>query len=329
MKIAIIGTGGWGTANAILLSQLGNDVFLWGRNPDVVEEMRSTHTNRMYLPDVTIPDAVHLTSDREEAVKDADIVAFAAPSHFLGDVCRSFAGLVNGNAIAVSLTKGFCEKTHLRMSELIRSSLGTEHIAVLSGPSHAEEVSRGIPTAIVAASSSPDDAKTVQSIWNSPSFRVYTSTDTIGVETGGAVKNVIAIAVGCSDGLGYGDNTRAALITRGLAEIGRFAVACGAQPQTVAGLSGMGDLIVTCTSRHSRNRAVGERLGRGEKIDDILGSMKMVAEGVWNAHVVKDMADELGVSMPITEAVYRLCHEGMPVPKAIASLMNRPLKDES
>jgi glycerol-3-phosphate dehydrogenase (NAD(P)+) len=214
------------------------------------------------------------------------------------------------------------------MSELIADALGTERVAVLSGPSHAEEVVRGIPTAIVAAARSPDDAKAVQRAWNSGAFRVYTSDDPVGVEVGGAVKNVIAIAVGCSDGLGYGDNTRAALITRGLAEISRFAHACGAKPHTASGLSGMGDLIVTCTSRHSRNRAVGERLGRGESIDGILSSMKMVAEGVWNSHVVKDMAGSLGVAMPITEAVYGVCHEGLSVHDAIASLMNRPLKDE-
>ena len=328
MKIAVIGTGGWGTANAILLSGKGHDVSLWGRDPGTVEEMRRTRSNPVYLPGVTLPDSVQLTSDREEAVKDADIVAFAVPSRFLGDVCGSFAGLVGNDAIAVSLTKGFCERTHMRMSELMASRLGIGRVAVLSGPSHAEEVARGIPTAIVAAARSADDAKAVQRVWNSGAFRVYTSDDPIGVEVGGAVKNVIAIAVGCSDGLGYGDNTRAALITRGLAEISRFACACGANPGTASGLSGMGDLIVTCTSRHSRNRAVGERLGKGEGIEGILSSMKMVAEGVWNSHVVKSMAESLGVAMPITEAVYGVCHEGLSVQDAIASLMNRPLKDE-
>ncbi len=328
MKIAVIGTGGWGTANAILLSGKGYDVSLWGRDPGTVEEMRRTQSNPVYLPGVTLPGSVRLVSDREEAVKGADIVAFAVPSRFLGEVCGSFAGLVDRDAIAVSLTKGFCERTHRRMSELIANALGTKRVAVLSGPSHAEEVARGIPTAIVAAARSPDDAKAVQRAWNSGAFRVYTSDDPVGVEVGGAVKNVIAIAVGCSDGLGYGDNTRAAIITRGLAEISRFACACGAKPGTASGLSGMGDLIVTCTSGHSRNRAVGERLGRGEKIADILSSMRMVAEGVGNSRVVKAMAAELGVAMPITEAVYGVCHEGLSVQDAIASLMNRPLKDE-
>ena len=328
LKIAVIGTGGWGTANAILLSRKGHDVFLWGRHPAAVDAMRRTRTNPLYLPGVVIPDAVHITSDRAETVRDADIVACAVPSRFLDEVCESFAGMVGMDAIAVSLTKGFCERTHRRMSEVIASTLGVGRVAVLSGPSHAEEVARGIPTAIVAAARSLDDARAVQSAWNCGTFRVYTSDDPIGVEAGGAVKNVIAIAVGCSDGLGYGDNTRAALITRGLAEISRFARACGAKPHTPSGLSGMGDLIVTCTSGHSRNRAVGERLGRGEKIGDILSSMKMVAEGVWNSHVVKAMAESLGVEMPITEAVYSVCHEGLSVHDAIVSLMNRPLKDE-
>ena len=328
MKIAVIGTGGWGTANAILLSGLGHEVSLWGRNPAAVEEMRRTRSNPVYLPDVAIPNSVRLTSDRAEAVRDADVVAFAVPSRFIGNVSEAFAGLVGGSAIAVSLTKGFCERTCHRMSELIASRLGVGRVAVLSGPSHAEEVARGIPTAIVAAAHSTDDARVVQRAWSSSAFRVYTSDDLIGVEVGGAVKNVIAIAVGCSDGLGYGDNTRAALITRGLAEISRFACACGANPRTVSGLSGMGDLIVTCTSRHSRNRAVGERLGRGEGIDSILSSMKMVAEGVWNSRVVRGMAADYGVAMPITEAVYGVCHEGLSVRDAITSLMNRPLKDE-
>lgn len=329
MKIAVIGTGGWGTANAILLAKNGHSVTLWGRSEAQVALMRESRTNPQYLPNAEIPASIRLTADRAEAVADADIVAFASPSRFFGDVCRSFAGLLPDGAMAVSLTKGFCEKTHRRMSELLSEAVGTDRVAVLSGPSHAEEVSKGIPTAIVAASRHADVAKAVQVAWNGSTFRVYTSDDVVGVEVGGAAKNVIAVAVGCSDGLGFGDNTRAALITRGLAEMMRFAVRCGARPLTVSGLSGMGDLIVTCTSRHSRNRSVGERLGKGEGITDILASMKMVAEGVWNAHVVREMARNLGVSMPITDAVYGVCHAAMPVTDAIASLMNRPLKDES
>ena len=328
MKITIIGDGGWGTATALLLSEYGHDVTVWGRFADYIAEIKATHLNSRYLPGVEIPPAINWTADRAEAVKGAEIVVLASPSRFFADVCASFKGLIPADTLTVSLTKGLCEKTHARMSELAQTILGLTRVVVLSGPTHAEEVARGIPTTIVAAARDIADARLVQTVWNGPKFRVYTSNDPVGVEMGGAVKNVIAIAVGCSDGLGFGDNTRSALITRGLAEVARFARAAGANPQTVSGLSGIGDLIVTCTSRHSRNHMVGERLGRGEKIDAIIGSMQMVAEGVWNAHVVRNLAKSMGVEMPITEVVYRMCHEDMPVAKAIEMLMNRPLKDE-
>ena len=328
MKITIIGDGGWGTATALLLSEYGHDVTVWGRFADYIAEIKATHLNSRYLPGVEIPPAINWTADRAEAVKGAEIVVLASPSRFFADVCASFKGLIPADTLTVSLTKGLCEKTHARMSELAQTILGLTRVVVLSGPTHAEEVARGIPTTIVAAARDIADARLVQTVWNGPKFRVYTSNDPVGVEMGGAVKNVIAIAVGCSDGLGFGDNTRSALITRGLAEVARFARAAGANPQTVSGLSGIGDLIVTCTSRHSRNHMVGERLGRGEKIDDIIGSMQMVAEGVWNAHVVRNLAKSMGVEMPITEVVYRMCHEDMPVAEAIEMLMNRPLKDE-
>ena len=329
MNISILGSGGWGTANAILLTGIGHHVTLWSRSADTARRISETRKNTTYLPNATIPESVHVTASPAEAMDGADAVVLAVPSRFLAETCRAFSGLMKPDTLTVSLTKGFCEKSHRRMSELAGDILGTRHVVVLSGPTHAEEVALGIPTAIVAAAADIDDARTVQSAWNCHTFRVYTSNDPVGVETGGAVKNIIAIAVGCSDGLGFGDNTRAALITRGLAEMSRFAVACGANPQTMSGLSGMGDLIVTCTSGHSRNRAVGERLGRGEPIDAILSSMKMVAEGVWNAHVVREMAESLGVDMPITNAVYGMCHGNLPVSKAISSLMNRPLKGES
>ncbi len=328
MKIAIIGDGGWGTANAMLLASYGHEVTVWGPFADYVEEIRATRRNERYLKGVEIPPSIHWTADRAEAVAGAEIVVLASPSKFFASVCEGFRGLISPDMLVVSLTKGLCEKTHSRMSELARSILGVKRVVVLSGPTHAEEVSRGIPTAIVAAAEDLADAQKVQAVWNGPRFRVYTSDDPVGVETGGAVKNVIAIAVGCSDGLGFGDNTRAALITRGLAEVSRFALGCGAKPGTVAGLSGIGDLIVTCTSRHSRNHCVGERLGRGEKIADITGSMQMVAEGVWNAQVVHNLAARMGVEMPITEVVYRVCYEDMPVAEAITALMSRPMKSE-
>lgn len=328
MRISVIGDGGWGTATAMLLSSYGHDVAVWGPFPDYIDEIASTHRNSRYLNGVVIPESIRWTADRAAAVSGADIVVLALTSRYYGSVCESFKGLILPGTPVVSLTKGLCEKTHQRMSVLAKTILGTERIAVLSGPSHAEEVARGIPTTVVAAAEDLEVARLVQSVWGGPVFRVYTSDDPVGVEIGGTVKNVIAVAVGCSDGLGFGDNTRAALITRGLAEMARFAIACGAKRETVSGLAGIGDLIVTCTSVHSRNRAVGERLGRGERMEDILNSMCMVAEGVRNATVVRSLAAELGVEMPITELVDRLCHEGLPARDAIALLMNRPMKGE-
>jgi glycerol-3-phosphate dehydrogenase (NAD(P)+) len=327
MKISIIGDGGWGTANALLLAGYGHEVSVWGPFPDYIEEIVRTRSNPRYLPGVEIDPRIKWTSDRAEAAR-ADVVVLASPSKFYGAVCESFKGLITPETLVVSLTKGLCEKTSARMSELAKSILGVSRIVVLSGPTHAEEVARGIPTAIVAAADDIRDAEEVQRIWSGPLFRVYTSDDPAGVEVGGAVKNVIALAVGASDGLGFGDNTRAALITRGLAEITRFACAYGAKEKTLFGLSGIGDLIVTCTSRHSRNHSVGERLGKGEKIQDILASMSMVAEGVWNAKVIKELSAKNGVDMPITNLVYAVCYENYDVRNAVESLMLRESKKE-
>ena len=328
MKIAVIGDGGWGTANAMLLAGNGHDVTLWGAFPEYVEEMRRTRRNETFLKGVVLPDSLKLTADRKEAVDGAEIVVLAPPSKYFASVVESFKGLITDRHLVVSLTKGLCERTNKRMTELATEILGIKDVVALAGPTHAEEVSRGIPTAIVAAC--PDEAKArrVQEVWSGPNFRVYTSPDPVGVEIGGAVKNVIAIAVGCSDGLGYGDNTRAALITRGLAEMKRFVLAYGGKPETLSGLAGIGDLIVTCTSVHSRNHSVGERLGKGEKIGDILGSMQMVAEGVWNSKVVHDLAVKMGVDMPICDLVYNACYNDFDAKKAAEAMMSRSLKSE-
>lgn len=328
MKIAVIGDGGWGTANAMLLAGNGHDVTLWGAFPEYVEEMRRTRRNEKFLKGVVLPDSLKLTADRREAVEGAEIVVLAPPSKYFASVVEGFKGLITDDHLVVSLTKGLCERTNKRMTELAVEILGVKDVVALAGPTHAEEVSRGIPTAIVAACPDEAKAKRVQEVWSGPKFRVYTSSDPVGVEIGGAVKNVIAIAVGCSDGLGYGDNTRAALITRGLAEMKRFVLAYGGKPETLSGLAGIGDLIVTCTSVHSRNHSVGERLGRGEKIADILGSMQMVAEGVWNSKVVHDLAAKLGVEMPICDIVYAACYEDFDARKAAEAIMCRSLKSE-
>ena len=328
MKIAVIGDGGWGTANALLLAGYGNDVTLWGAFPDYIEEMKRTRRNDRFLKGVTLPDNLKLTADCAEAVKGAEIVVLAPPSKFFTSVVAKFKGLITKNMLVVSITKGLCEKTNRRMTELGEEILGTGRIVALAGPTHAEEVSRGIPTAIVAACEDEAKAKKVQKVWSGERFRVYTSSDPVGVEIGGAVKNVLAIAVGCSDGMGFGDNTRAALITRGLVEMKRFVIAYGGQSETLSGLAGIGDLIVTCTSVHSRNHSVGERLGKGEKIGDILGSMQMVAEGVWNSKVVHEIAARLEVDMPICELVYKLCYEDYDAKLALAAMMGRELKSE-
>ena len=328
MKIAVIGDGGWGTANAMLLAGNGHDVTLWGAFPEYVEEMRRTRRNEKFLKGVVLPDSLKLTADRGEAINGAEIVVLAPPSKYFASVVESFKGLITDRHLVVSLTKGLCERTNKRMTELATEILGIKDVVALAGPTHAEEVSRGIPTAIVAACPDEAKAKRVQDVWSGPKFRVYTSPDPVGVEIGGAVKNVIAIAVGCSDGLGYGDNTRAALITRGLAEMKRFVLAYGGKPETLSGLAGIGDLIVTCTSVHSRNHSVGERLGKGEKIGDILGSMQMVAEGVWNSKVVHDLAVKMGVDMPICDLVYNACYNDFDARKAAGMMMNRQLKSE-
>ncbi len=329
MNITIIGDGGWGTAIGLLLHSYGHAVTLWGPFDEYLSEIRARRENTRFLPGIALPETLRWTSDPAAAAAGAEVFVLASPSKFFAGVCERFKGLIRPDALVVSLTKGLCEATHCRMSELAQDLLGLEAIAVLSGPSHAEEVARKIPTAVVAASQDPALAQRVQKLFSGPLFRVYTSADPLGVEIGGAVKNVIAIAVGASDGLGFGDNTRAALITRGLAEVTRFGLALGARPETFSGLSGVGDLIVTCTSRHSRNHTVGERLGRGEPIEAILGSMSMVAEGVWNSKVIHTLGQTRGVEMPITDIVYALCYEGFSARTAVETLMTRDMKAEA
>ena len=329
MNITIIGDGGWGTAIGLLLDSYGHTVTLWGPFERHLEEIRTQRENRRFLPGIKLPDTLRWVADPSQAVARAEAVILASPSKFLAEVCTTFQGLIPPHTLVVSLTKGLCEATHCRMSERAQSILGVDAIAVLSGPSHAEEVARQLPTAVVAAAENEALAQRVQQLFNGSFFRVYTSTDPLGVEIGGALKNVIAIAVGASDGLGFGDNTRAALITRGLAEITRFGLALGARPETFSGLSGVGDLIVTCTSRHSRNHMVGERLGHGEHIDQILDSMKMVAEGVWNAKVIYGLGQKHKVSLPITDIVYELCYKELSAKTAVETLMTRDIKAES
>lgn len=323
MKAFVIGNGGWGTALGMVLAQNGNDVTIWGPFEGEINDIRSAGENTAYLPGVKVPSEIQWTSD-PKAVSDADLVVVVTPSRFYRSSLETFKPYLPADALIVSATKGLDEATHQRMSEVAFDVLG-QNIAILSGPSHAEEVARGVPTAVTIAS---ENAAQIQQAFMGKSFRVYTSDDPLGVEIGGTLKNVIAVAAGILDGMGLGDNTKAALMTRGLAEITRLGVCLGAKPETFSGLSGIGDLIVTCASRHSRNRSVGERLGKGESLEDIMGSMKQVAEGIWNAKAARDLAVEHGIEMPITEEVCKIVEDGKDPRKALHDLMARDPRSE-
>ena len=327
-RICILGDGGWGTALALLLHQKGHAVKIWGAFPDYIEKIRAWRENKLYLPGVQLPHGVVLTADRAEAARDTDLFVLAVPTRYFRSVLTSFAGLLAAPSRVVSVAKGFDPETRERMTQVAASILPGARIAALSGPSHAEEVARGMPTAVVVASPLHEYAAEVQQIFGGARFRVYTSDDVIGVELGGAFKNVIAIATGISDGLGFGDNTRAALITRGMAEMSRLGIALGAKASTFAGLSGIGDLIVTCASKLSRNHAVGERLGSGETIDHILGTMKQIAEGVGNCAITRDIAAQAGVDAPINEQVYQVIYRQRNPLHAVEALMTRDSKPE-
>lgn len=326
-RITIIGDGGWGTALALVLHGNGHAVTVWGPFADYISTISDTRENKLYLPGVRIPDDITWTADRQQAAEHADLIVMAVPTKFYADVARSFAPLIKGRPDIVSVAKGFDPKTEHRMTEIVEEILPHRSVSALSGPSHAEEVARGIPTAVVLASTS-DSGRSLQSLFANRRFRVYTASDVKGVEIGGALKNVIAIAVGTSDGIGFGDNTRAALITRGLAEITRLGIAMGAEATTFAGLSGMGDLIVTCASRLSRNRSVGERIGRGENPADIIAGMKQVAEGVTNSIAVRDLGRKYGIATPISDEVCAVVHEGKDPHAAVESLLSRAFRPE-
>jgi len=327
MKATVIGDGGWGTALAMVLERNGHDVTVWGPFPEYLKEVRAAGENKTYLPGVSVPESLEWTANREEAVKGADLVVLVVPSRFYKPVVESFKSYLSPKTLIVSATKGLDEQTHERMSEVAEQVLGRP-VAVLSGPSHAEEVARGVPSAVAIAAADHTVAEQIQNFFVNDTFRVYTLDDVVGVELGGALKNVIAVAAGIGDGMGFGDNSKAALMTRGLAETTRLGVALGAKPETFTGLSGIGDLMVTCMSKHSRNRGVGERLGKGETLEEIMASMKMVAEGVWNCQAAKELADELGIPVPITEQVNAVVHEGKDPRQAVLDLMARAPKPE-
>jgi glycerol-3-phosphate dehydrogenase (NAD(P)+) len=330
-RIGVIGGGSWGTALAKLLAEKGYPVSLWVHDVDHCREIAEKRENSHYLPAIALPYNLIPSTDLREVASGKTALVCVVPSHVLRTVMTQVAPFVEDRPLVISATKGIedgTSKTMVRVLEEILPPQLHSRLCALSGPSFAREVARGMPTAVTVASAVAETAAECQRTFTTSYFRVYTSNDVLGVELGGAVKNVIAIAAGVSDGLGFGHNSRAALITRGIAEIARLGARMGADPRTLAGLAGMGDLVLTCTGDLSRNRTVGLRLGRGERLSDILAEMKMVAEGVRNAKSVYHLARSLGVEMPIAEQMYLLLHEGKSARQVVVDLMTRDLKPE-
>lgn len=328
MKIAVIGSGSWGCAAAILLANKGYDVYLWSWQQSETDRLNSDRENKEVLPGRHFPDNIICSHDMAFCTEGADLIVTVVPSIATRSTAKQLAECICDGQIIVNLSKGLEEKTLLTLSQVYREEIPNAKIAVMSGPSHAEEVSIGLPTVNVAASPSEDVAKYIQNIFTTENFRVYTSQDVLGVELGGAIKNVIALCSGISDGIGYGDNTRAALITRGIAEISRLGRAMGAKEETFAGLSGIGDLIVTCTSIHSRNHRAGILLGKGRTLSETLSEVQMVVEGVNTARAAYELSKKYNVSMPITEQAYKILFENKNAKDAVRELMNRDLKPE-
>lgn len=337
MKVSVIGTGSWGTALAKVLGENQHDVRIWGRKQEIVDEINQLHTNASYLPEIELSTQIQATTSLEEAIQDAQMIILVIPTNAIRDIASQLNQLLSKDRstkpIIVHASKGLEMDTELRISQVIEEVVDPDNyqaLVVLSGPSHAEEVARRDVTTLTAASHSLDDAKVVQQAFMNHYFRVYTNSDVVGVELGGALKNIIAVGAGIIDGLGYGDNAKAALITRGLAEISRLGVAMGADPLTFIGLSGVGDLIVTCTSPHSRNFRAGRLIAKGYSIEEVNQEINMIVEGVLTVKVAYQLAKEQQIDMPITEMLYRALYmdEGITVQSAIEELMLREGKQE-
>lgn len=332
MKISVIGAGSWGTTLALLLFSNKHDITLWSFRDQEVDNILTKRENSVFLPGIIIPNEIQITTDLEKAILKSELIVTAVPSQHLRSVLKQISHLSFKQSVVVNLAKGIEVGTLQTMSEVIAESL-PDHppsmTAMLSGPSFADEVSRKIPTAVVAASNSPETAKLVQQVFKTSYFRVYTSDDVRGVEFGGALKNVIAVGAGLCDGAGYGDNTKAAIMTRGIVEIARLGTALGANPKTFSGLSGIGDLIATCVSKHSRNRHVGEEVGKGRKLQDVLGEMQMVAEGVATTKSACELARKINVEVPIMQEVHNVLFSGKDPHDATLDLMMRDPKNET
>lgn len=326
--IAILGAGGMGTAMAVLLARSGHDVRLWARRREMIEETGAARENLRYLPGIALPDQITLTSDIREAIQEATLLIASVPSSYLRGTIKAVADAIPADLPVVSVIKGIEPGTLARPSRVILEELGDRPVAILSGPSHAEEIARGMPTSVVVAGEDADLNVSVRETFTTDRFRVYSNPDAIGVELAGALKNVIGLAAGICDGLEFGDNAKAGLLTRGLAEMTRFGSAMGARPATFLGLAGVGDLITTCFSPFGRNRALGERIGRGETLASIQASTPKVAEGVPTCRGVDELARRHGVDMPITSALRSILFEGKPPLEAVSDLMERQTKDE-
>lgn len=327
-KIGVIGSGTWGTALAVLLTGNGHEVELWSAVPAEVEALTATrrHPN---LGDTPIPEKIRVTGDLEQAMKDKELLVLSVPSVYVRETAHRMAPFLKEGQVITNVAKGIEDTTLKNQSEIIEEELPAARVTVLSGPSHAEEVSRGLPTTCVAGAHRRQDAELVQNLFMSPVFRVYTSPDMLGIELGGALKNVIALAAGIADGLGCGDNTKAALITRGIAEITRLGTAMGGSPETFSGLTGIGDLIVTCASMHSRNRRAGILIGKGYTMDEAMKEVKMVVEGVYSARAARALSKKYQVSMPIVEQVNEVLFDGKPAKDALYDLMLRDRRAEN
>lgn len=328
-KTTILGSGAMATACSIVLAEHpGQQVAIWTRTPEIAAELNRTRINERLLPGIRIPEQVQITHDIQAALAGAEYLVAAIPSKFLRESLEGLAKHLTGNRPVISVVKGLEIETFLRPSQIISETIGSRAVVALSGPSHAEEIARRLPASVVAASGDVKLAKRVQELFSTDRFRVYTNQDLVGAELAGALKNVIGIAAGICDGLGYGDNAKSALLTRGIVEITRFGVALGAEAETFQGLAGIGDLITTCVSKFGRNRLVGERLGRGESLDQILTSMDAVAEGVSTTQAVHHLAENKGIDMPITGQVYAVLFEGKSPAEATNALMSRPPREE-
>ena len=328
-KVSVLGAGSWGTALSLLLCKNGHEVTLWSALEDEVRMLCEKREHESKLPGVRLPEDMKITADLEDSLQDPDVAVLAVPSPFTRSTAHRMAPFVKKGQIIVNVAKGVEEHTLMTLSEIISEEIPQADVCVLSGPSHAEEVGKGLPTTCVVSAEKRETAEYLQGIFMSPVFRVYTTPDILGVELGGALKNVIALAAGTADGLGYGDNTKAALITRGIAEISRLGTKMGARAETFYGLSGIGDLIVTCASVHSRNRKAGYLMGKGYTMQEAMDEVKMVVEGVYSARAAKSLAEKYQVEMPIIEEVNKVLFEDKPAADAVRDLMLRDKKSRN